>query len=385
MVKKDKQDEPVKTKADKLNDLRKLLAKKEFQEKGGIIGIGADVSYEKLETPFFQVNRAAGGGFPRTKHTCISGHPGTGKTVLVLHTIAYHQAKNPDFVAAFLDVENALDPAWMERLGVDINRLAIVTGLEKLEDYLDAYIRLANTGYIDMMVLDAIGAASPRGEIESKGGTSRSVGDDTQGLQARKYGQFFRMVTPAVSRNNIASIFLAQVYTDINSYGGVTMVKGGKAFEHFTHLRLMTRRARDKNTIKVTMPDGQVKEVELGWDMHVRVDKTKQSTTEGHEVVLPFRKGAGIVGEEAAIITAINLGLIQQTGAWYVWGDHKWQGKNAAIAHFKDNGTDLEKLSEELTRAVEEETVEIEKIYGGPATGAPQKDPMGLIDPEEMI
>ena len=138
--------------------LRKLLQKKEYQDFAGdgVIGIGSDIAYEKLATPFFQVNRAMGGGFPRTKHTCISGHPGTGKTVLILHTIAYHQAKDPEFVAAFFDAEDALDPAWMERLGIDLQRMVIVQGLNKLEDYLDAYIKIARTGLVDMMVLDSI-------------------------------------------------------------------------------------------------------------------------------------------------------------------------------------------------------------------------------------
>ena len=378
MPAKKKKEEVPEAKVDKLEILRKLLNKKEYQEMGGVIGVGADITYQKFETPFFQLNAAIGGGFPRTKHVCISGHPGTGKTVLILHTIAYHQAQDPDFVAAFFDVENSLDTSWMERIGVDTDRLIIVTGLSKLEDYLDAYLKIAKTGYVDMMVLDSIGAASPRGELESKGGQDRSVGDDTQGLQARKYGQFFRMVTPVISRNNIASIFLAQVYTDINSYGGMTMVKGGNAFKHFTHLRLMTRRARDKAVTKVQMPDGLIKEIELGWDMHVRVDKTKQSATEGHEVVLPFRKGAGIVGEEAAIITAINLRIVEQNGAWFMWGDQKWQGKNATITHFKENTRDLEKLSEELTRAVDTETINVESMFGGPDTGAPQQDPKDL-------
>jgi len=363
----------------KAEQLAKLLKKKEFQDFAGdgVIAIGANIEYEKLATPFFQLNRAIGGGFPRTKHTCISGHPGTGKTVILLHTIAYHQAQDPDFVAAFFDAEDALDPAWMERLGIDLSRLVIVQGLDKLEDYLDAYIKIANTGLVDMMVLDSVGAAPPRGEMETKGGAARSVNDDTQGLQARKYGQFFRMVTPAISKNKIASIFIAQVYTDINSYGGMTMVKGGNAFKHFTHLRLMTRRARDKQTTKVSMADGSVKEVELGWDMLVRVDKTKQSATEGHEVSLPFRKGAGIVMEEAAIITAINFGIISKNGAWFNWEDLKWQGRPAVIAHFKKNDTDLERLSEELMRVADEEVVGIESIFGDPNEGTPQQDPQG--------
>lgn len=380
-AKKKKTDEkPEEKKVDKIELLRKMLNKKEYQDLGGSIGVGVDaLKYERLATPFFQINAAIGLGFPKTKHTCISGHPGTGKTVLVLHTIAYHQAQDPDFVCAYFDVENSLDIAWLQRLGVDTDRLIIVTGLGKLEDYLDAYIKIAASGLVDMMVLDSVGAAAPRGELQSKGGQIRSVEDDTQGLQARKYGQFFRMVTPLVSKHKIASILIAQVYTDINSYGGMTMVKGGNAFKHFTHLRLMTRRSRDKTVTKIQMPDGVMKEIELGWDMHVRVDKTKQSATEGHEVVLPFRKGAGIVGEEAAIITAINLGIVEQSGAWFMWGEHKFHGKNATITHFKENGTDLEKLSDELTRAVEEETVLAEKVYGSPTNaGAPQQDPLEL-------
>lgn len=365
----------------KLDALRKLTNSKEFRDLGGSIGVGADVSYEKLETPFFQLNRAIGGGFPRTKHTCITGHPGTGKTVLVLHTIAYHQARNPDFVCAFFDAEDALDPDWMGRLGVDVDRLLIVQGLEKLEDYLDTFKKISHSGMVDMMVLDSIGAASPGSELQTKGGADRSVGDDTQGLQARKYGQFFRMTTPAVSRNKIAAIFIAQVYTDINSYGGATMIKGGKAFEHHTHLRLMSRRARDKTTAKkVVMADGLDKEIELGWDMMVRVDKTKQSATEGQEVSLPFRKGAGIVKEESAIITAMNFGIINQSGPWFNWGDHKWKGKAATITHFRENDTDLKALSEELERVVEDEVTEIEKIYGYQEPRGAQEDPVGDED-----
>jgi len=364
----------------KAEQLAKLLKKKEYQSFGGTIGVGADVGYEKLATPFFQLNKAMGGGFPRTKHSCISGHPGTGKTVLLLHTIAYHQAKDPDFTAAFFDAEDALDPAWMERLGIDLGRLVIVQNLDKLEDYLDTYKKIAMTGLVDMMVLDSIGASSPRGELESKGGVDRSVGDDTQGLQARKYGQFFRMVTPAVSKNKIASVFIAQVYTDINSYGGMMMVKGGNAFAHHTHMRLLARRSRDKQVTKVAMADGVIKDVELGWDMHVRVDKTKQSATEGHEVTLPFRKGAGIVKEEAAIITAINFGLVNKSGAWYTWEEQRWQGKAAVIAHFKNNDTDLERLSDELMRVADEEIVGIESIYGDPTQGTPSEGSPGEVE-----
>jgi len=178
-------------------------------------------------------------------------------------------------------------------------------------------------------------------------------------LQARKFGQWARMATPRVARHNIEVIMIAQVYSAITSYGGIWEVKGGNQLKHTTHLRLMTRRSKDERTATVKMPDGNKKIVNLGWQLHIKVDKSRQSGSEGHEIILPFRNGAGIVKDEAAVLTALSFGLIERSGAWYTWKDERIQGKENVIKHFIENQEHAAQLAQELEAWAENDTIEI--------------------------
>ena len=344
---------------------RKLLEKaiKDMKlPEGTVCGFGdkVDISYSKFDTPFPTLSVLTGGGFPRGRFTCISGPPGTAKTTLLLHQLAHLQQQDENLSTLWIDAENAFDPVWAQRLGVDTDSMIFVQKLPTLEAYMNALVGLIDTGGIDIAVVDSIGASAPRGEIESKGGKSRDLHDDTMALQARKYAQFCRVATPKIARNNTSVILIAQVYQDINSYGGLWMVKGGNALKHATYLRLMTRRSRDKTSTKVVMPDGVIKEIDLGWTLHIRIDKTKQNAREGHEIALPFRCGAGLVAAEAAVITAMQMGLIERRGAWYSYDEKQWQGRTGAIEYFMQDPEALAVLSHELIALVDEETVELE-------------------------
>lgn len=349
--------DPKKAEPKKAPDPRKLIQKaiKDLNlPEGAVCGFGdvVEVDAERIETPFPSLNLATS-GLPRGRIICMSGAPGTAKTTLALHCMAKALEDHPDWIALWVDAENTFDKKWATKLGVDLTRVVIIQGLLNLEAYLDAFNRIVATGGIQFAVIDSVGCSAPLGEIQSKGGEARCLTDDTVALQARVYSKWSRLAVPSVATNKVVAILIAQIYTDINSYGGLPQTKGGNALKHATSLRLMTRRAKEKQTVKVRMPDGTPKEIEVGWEMHIRIDKTKLNEKEGYEIVLPFRRGAGIVAAEAAIQAAMRFGLVSQKGSFYEYRDSKWRGRKAVVDHFMGNPAALDELTGRLVALVE--------------------------------
>lgn len=339
----------MENKKDRIRTIKSLIKGLDLPD-GAVIGFGSDIEIEsrKIPTPIPTLNALCGGGFPVGKFTCISGPPGTSKSTLCLHWVAHIQATT-DRVCCWIDSENSFDSAWASKLGVNVNELLLVTNLRSLEEYLNVFNRVVNSDLAGAIVVDSVGAMAPKGEIEDKKGVTRRLEDDTMGLQARKMSQFFRINTSCVSRHGVAVVMIAQVYSNINAYGGIWEVKGGNAFKHATHLRIMTRRSKSKEIERdVLMPDGKVIKLPVGFDMHVKIDKTRQSETEGQSIVLPFSYGLGINVAKATVLTAIAYDIIQQAGAWFNWNGEKWQGKQTVIDYFTDNPESYTLLVEQL-------------------------------------
>lgn len=322
-------------------------AMKKYKMDSSVIGKASelDLEYEKMPTPFPAVNMITGGGFPVGKTTCVTGPSQSGKTCLAAQTLAYNQTLNPELVCLWVDAENSWDSKWMEKLGVDIDRVFVVQLIGDLEDSLNIVIDIIKEAAVDMIVYDSIGALASRAEFSTKGGKERGVDDDDVGLIARKMSKFFRMVTQTLGKSKCVNIMIGQVYTTPTQYGGIDTVKGGNAFKHHTHLRLLTRRTKDEaKKLTVTMPDGEKRTVVTGWKQQIKVDKTKQSATEGYAVTVPFSTGTGLVAAESCILSALQMGLVEQKGAWYYWKEEKFQGKNNAMQFFMDNDKEYEEL-----------------------------------------
>jgi recombination protein RecA len=290
--------------------------------KGAIMKLGeaSKIQVEVIPTGSIALDLALGvGGIPRGRVTEIYGPEASGKTTLCQHIIA--NAQQAGGYAAFIDAEHALDRAYAERCGVDINNLLISqpdTGEQALE-IVDALIR---SNAIDVVVIDSVAALTPRAEIEGE------MGDSHVGLQARLMSQAMRKLTSAISSSNTAVVFTNQLREKVGvMFGNPEVTSGGKALKFYASVRLDIRRT---DTIK------QGQDV-MGSRTRVRVVKNK--------VAPPFRVAEfdimyseGISREGGLIDLGLEMGLVKKSGAWFNVGDIRLgQGRENAKDFLRQN------------------------------------------------
>ncbi len=252
------------------------------------------------------------GGFPRGRVIEIFGPEASGKTSLCLSVIA--QAQKAGGVAAFVDAEHALDPTWAEVLGVDLDEL-LISQPDTGEQALEIVETLVRSGGIDVVVIDSVAALVPRAEIEGE------MGDSMIGVQARLMSQALRKLTAAISKSKTSVIFTNQLRHKIGiMFGNPETTPGGLALKFYSSLRLDMRKI---DSIK----EG---ELVIGSRHRVRVKKNK--------IAPPFRvaefdiyNNAGISKEADIINKAVELEIIEKSGAFYKYGKQMTaQGKEAA-------------------------------------------------------
>jgi recombination protein RecA len=246
---------------------------------------------------------------------CIPTH----NTSLALHAIA--NAQKQGGIAAFIDAEHALDPAYAQKLGVDTDALLVSqpdTGEQALE-ILDMLIR---SGALDIAVIDSVAALVPRAEIEGE------MGDSHVGLQARLMSQALRKLTGAISQTKTTAIFINQLREKVGvMFGSPETTTGGRALKFYSSVRLDVRRIE-------TLKDGTEA---VGNRIRVKVVKNKVSP--------PFRQaemdllfGQGISREGGLIDLGVEQGIVRKSGAWYTYeGDQLGQGKENARNFLRDN------------------------------------------------
>lgn len=325
-----------------------------------------------IRTPFEPFNQLAK-GFPRGKFTVTAGPSGTGKTTLALQTIAYQQSINKDFIAIYVDIEQTLDIEWLKKLGVDLDRMYIVDYMHQkdkrkeaqefdveqfdsdaeaftMEWYLDQIIGLIKYDFADMIIVDSVGAMSPKQEKE------KSVGEDTMMLVPKKLNIFFRKATGLLGKTKTAVVLVSHIYSVPNTSVPVENVKGGNPLKFFASLRILHRRSSGESAkmekVKVQCPDGITREIAQGWNCRLKLDKSKINENESQEIEIPFYRGTGFDSKRTTILSAFAFGLIELKGAW-VYSDFildeagnptKLQGKESAINYFLSNETQREKL-----------------------------------------
>jgi recombination protein RecA len=321
--------------------------------------------YTTYPTPFSSLNSLIG-GIPKARFTTFAGPEHTGKGAICAQIIADLQAKDPNFIALWTDAESSFDELWAKKLGVDLDRLIIqryTKEINSMEKLLDQSMDLLKKMDINMWVLDSIGALLPsKDAYETKGKhqTEKSLeGTNMLNLQ-RKLGEFFRRANifiaprPQDNYEGCAVICIGQVYTDINAYVPMDVVKGGHALKHWAHLRLMFRRGPKSDwpeAIKIKTPDGQVREVFPGWSGRIKVEKTRINANEGKEILLPFKHGTGFDSKSATINSAFGLDLIERSGAIYsspLLPGGVMKGKENVIKYFNDNPEAYQKLYDEV-------------------------------------
>jgi recombination protein RecA len=259
------------------------------------------------------------GGVPRGRVTEIYGPEGSGKTTLCQHIVA--EAQRMGGVAAFIDMEHALDPIYAATCGVDVDELYISqpdTGEQALE-IAEALVR---SGAVDVIVVDSVAALVPRAEIEGE------MGDSHPGLQARLMSQALRKLSGAIKTSNTAMVFTNQLRQKIGvMFGSPETTSGGMALKFYASVRLDIRR------IQAIKDGGEI----VGNRTRVKVKKNK--------VAPPFREcefdimyNQGISKEGDVLDLGVEMGVIEKRGSFYAYKDERLaQGRENAKQALKEN------------------------------------------------
>jgi recombination protein RecA len=290
--------------------------------KGAIMQLDANLSAAKdgISTGALSLDLALGGaGLPRGRIVEIFGPESSGKTTLALHVIA--AAQRADGVAAFVDAEHALDPAWMKRCGVNPETL-LVSQPDCGEQALEITDMLVRSNAVDVIVVDSVAALTPKSELEGE------MGQASVGVQARLMSQGMRKLTAGIAKSRTIVIFINQIREKIGvMFGSPETTPGGRALKFYSSIRIDVRRiASIKEGDKVT-----------GSQVKARVVKNK--------VAPPFREtlfdimfDAGISREGDLIELGIKHTLIERQGSWLRYGEIQLgQGKENAKVFLKDN------------------------------------------------
>lgn len=295
------------------------------------LGDGANLNVDVIPTGCLALDLALGvGGIPRGRITEIYGPESSGKTTLCQHIIA--ECQKMGGTAAFIDVEHALDPAYAERCGVNIDDLYLSqpdTGEQALE-ITEALVR---SGAVDCIVIDSVAALVPQAEIEGE------MGDAHMGLQARLMSQALRKLTGAIKRSNTAVIFTNQLRMKIGVlFGNPETTSGGNALKFYAAVRIDLRRA------EAIKEKGEV----IGNRVRARIKKNK--------VAPPFKVAEfdimfdrGISKEGSLLDMAVEAGVIERRGSYYSYKDMRIaQGRENAKEYLRQNP----ELAAEIEQAV---------------------------------
>ena len=291
--------------------------------KGSIMRLGQRgpiAPMESISTGSISIDYALGiGGVPRGRVVEIFGPESSGKTTLALQVIA--EAQKAGGMAAFVDAEHALDAAYAQKLGVELENL-LVSQPDNGEQALEIVEVLIRSNSVDVVVVDSVAALVPKAEIEGE------MGEAQMGLQARLMSQALRKLTGAVSKSNTTLIFINQLREKIGvMFGNPETTTGGRALKFYASVRIDIRRI-------ASIKDGdQV----IGGRTRVKVVKNK--------VAPPFREaefdvmyGEGISKEGDLLDLAVEKRIVEKSGAWFAFGGERLgQGRENAKQFLKDN------------------------------------------------
>jgi recombination protein RecA len=304
--------------------------------KGSIMRLGQKGAIQPIDaipTGAISIDYALGvGGVPRGRVIEIFGPESSGKTTLSLQIIA--EAQKLGGMAAFVDAEHALDAAYAQKLGVDIDNL-LVSQPDNGEQALEIVEVLIRSNGVDVVVVDSVAALVPKAEIEGE------MGDAQMGLQARLMSQALRKLTGAVSKSKCSLIFINQLREKIGvMFGNPETTTGGRALKFYASVRIDIRRI-------ASIKDG---DVVVGGRTRVKVVKNK--------VAPPFREaefdvmyGEGISKTGDLLDLAVDKRIVEKSGAWFAYnGERLGQGRENVKQFLKDNPEIFKSIDEKVRR-----------------------------------
>jgi len=306
--------------------------------KGSIVRLGskeAIVPVTVISTGSISLDYALGvGGFPRGRICEIFGPESSGKTTVALQVIA--EAQKAGGMAAFIDVEHALDPIYARKLGVDVDNL-LVSQPDYAEQALEITSALITSGSIDVLVVDSVAALVPKSELDGE------MGDSHMGVQARLMSQAMRKLTGNVSKSNTCLIFINQIREKIGvMFGNPETTTGGRALKFYSSIRADIRRI-------AAIKEG---EAVIGNRTKVKIVKNK--------VAAPFREaefdiiyGEGISREGDLLDLGVAQNQVEKSGSWFSYkGDRIGQGRENVRQFLKDNPDIRATLDSELRKTL---------------------------------
>lgn len=305
--------------------------------KGSIMKLGEAkrMNVETVPTGSLSLDIALGGGIPKGRVIEVYGPESSGKTTLTLHAIAEVQRRGG--TAAFIDAENALDPAYARRIGVDIDNL-LLSQPDNGEQALEIVETLVRSNAVDLIVVDSVAALVPRAEIEG------DMGDSLPGLQARLMSQALRKLTGVINKSKATVIFINQIRMKIGvMFGNPETTTGGNALKFYATVRMDIRRI------------SQIKQGDavIGNRTRVKVVKNK--------IAPPFREAEfdimynqGISKSGDILDLAVNRDIVEKAGAWFSYGGNKvGQGREASKAYLEEHPEIMAEIEQKVREAAE--------------------------------
>ncbi|MBO4220538.1 MAG: recombinase RecA [Clostridia bacterium] len=322
---------------DKQKALSTAISQMEKNYGKGIImklGDSAEMNVSAVSTGSLSLDMALGvGGLPRGRIVEIYGPESSGKTTVALHAVAEVQRLGGQ--AAFIDAEHALDPVYAKALGVNIDEL-LVSQPDSGEQALDVTESLVRSGAVDIVVIDSVAALVPQAEIEG------DMGQSHVGLQARLMSQALRKLSGSISKTNCIVIFINQLRDKVGvMYGSPEVTSGGRALKYYSSVRIDVRKTE-------SLKSGN----------EVYGNRTRAKVVK-NKVAAPFKiaefdilYGKGISKSGEILDMAIELDIIQKSGAWFSYGGER-------IAQGRENARKYLEANPEIMKTIEEKVKEL--------------------------
>lgn len=298
------------------------------------LGTATNMNIDVIPTGSLMLDDALGiGGLPRGRIVEIYGPESSGKTTVALHVVA--EAQKMGGIAAFIDVEHAVDPKYAKNLGVDIDQL-LISQPDSGEQALEILENLVRSGAVDVVVLDSVAALTTRAEIDGL------MGDAQVGQLARLMSQAMRKLTSSISKTNCIAIFINQIREKIGvMYGNPETTTGGRALKFYSSVRIDVRKSGD--TIK---------------DDGISVANRTKCKIVKNKVAPPFREcefdivyGKGISRDGELFDIAVEMDIIKKSGSWFSYGGER-------LAQGKDKTKDVLNKNPELAKEIENKVQE---------------------------
>ncbi len=330
-----------------LSEISKRFGQESIMKLGS--GVVADV--DVISTGSLSLDAALGvGGVPKGRIVECYGPESSGKTTLALHAIASCQKDGG--IAAFIDAEHALDPAYAKKLGVNLEEL-LVSQPSCGEEALEIVELLVRSNAVDIIVIDSVAALTPKSELDGE------MGDSSMGVQARLMSQAMRKLTGIVKKTNTCVFFINQIRMKIGvMFGSPETTTGGNALKFYSSVRLDIRRV------------GSIKNGDEIIGNQVKVKVVKNKVAAPFKVVnfdIIFNQGINYTGE--LLDLAVTHGIAEKAGAWFSYGETRLgQGREKSCQFIKENEDIMAELDTKVKAIIfdhiankEKDTTEDEK------------------------